>query len=59
MKKLSAVIASLLLIPTAVSAERVWTVVYKDLEPGKGFTDIPILMFLPLSEMVIGYLRQH
>ena len=37
MKKIAAVIASLLLTPTAASAERVWTVVYKDLEPEKRF----------------------
>ena len=59
MKKIAAVIASLLLTPTAASAERVWTVVHKDLEPEKGFIDIPILMFLLLSELVIGYLHQH
>ena len=37
MKKIAAVIASLLLTHTAASAERVWTVVYKDLEPEKRF----------------------
>lgn len=35
MKRIAAVIASLLLTPTAASAERLWTVVYQDWEPGQ------------------------